>query len=461
MIDFTSNLLDDKHKAKGVYAFSQAELFDRIINLKLYTRATGSNAIQDEYVIRSDWELYYPDLLRTVQHNGTAQDIQKCYVRRCVQKPSIKVQYKQIATGTAIEIDIFISNFIMLSSDGRTLMSFNNLTYPLGMVEVQMGYFGQFNRKPSTIAEYFDFTKNPNADTLTVDVGEGYVQTDKLPPDGVLHIHGYVGSCYVPPVTAGKFLDTYDKVTGVAKPFDDFLQNYLFTNVTRRFVRKPLMTKANLAKLNVDETSGLIDWGQADTFGVHVYLSDKLEQRCKAVLDKTIIDAEGHEIAFKDTQLVGHYSESVVKALNLVRDELGIDMSFKALTNGDFIAYLAEEAVDTDALVKSLAKYKIEGKMNLMEAGSVVTDIYHNVLPAVENITTDALCTIVCPFFYFLNPFDMVKFKSRYALGGVVSYYANFTVEESKFYALYMTVSFATVDDINECNIVCTGSREN
>ena len=55
----------------------------------------------------------------------------------------------------------------------------------------------------------------------------------------------------------------------------------------------------------------------------------------------------------------------------------------------------------------------------------------------------------------------MIKFKSRYALGGVVSYYANFSVVESKFYALYMTVSFATVEDINECTIVCTGSKEN
>lgn len=461
MIDYTTNLLSDKDKSQGVYTFDKSDLFDRIINLKLYTRATDSNAIQDEYVIRSDWEMYYPDLMHVVQRNGTASDLKKYYFRRCVQKPSIKVQYKQIATGTAIEIDIFISNFIMLSSDGRTLMAFNNLTYPLGMVEIQMGYFGQFNSKPKTLEEYFDFTKNPNADTLTVSVGEGYVQTDKLPPDGVLHIHGYVGTCYAPPITEGKFLDTYAKVTGVAKPFDDFLQNYLYTNVTRRFMRKPLMTKANMALLKIDETTGLMDWEQADDYGVHVYLSDELEKKCKAVLDKTVKGADGKAIALKDTQVVGHYSESVVKALNLVRDELGIDMSFKALTNGDFIAYLSDEAMDTDALVKSLAKYKIEGKAELMEAGSVVTDIYHNVLPAVENITTDALCTIVCPFFYFLNPFDMIKFKSRYALGGVVSYYANFTVEESKFYALYMTVSFATVEDINECNIVCTGSREN
>ena len=460
MIDYTSNLLSDKQKAEGVYAFSQSELFDRIINLKLYTRETGTNKIRDEYVIRSDWEVYYPDLPKVIQSNGTTQDLQRYYIRRFVHKPSIKVQYKQIATGTAVEIDIFVSNFALLSSDGRTLMAFNNLTYPLGMVEIQMGYFGQFNKKPETLEEYFDFSRNKNADLLTVNVGHGYVQTDKLPPDGVLHIHGYVGSCYTPPVTGeGVFQDSYDNITSVARPFNTYLENYIFTNITRRFLRKPLYNSEEVADLEVDKDTGLLPWEEADKYGVHIYLSDRLLETCHKRMSRTVKDADGKEIKHSDMQVVGHYSESVVKALNLVRDELGIDMSFKALNDGNFIAYLSEESMDSELLAKSLDKYKIEDVW-LAEAGSVVDKIYHNVLPAVENITTDALCTIVCPFFFFLNPFDMIKFKSRYALGGVVSYYANFTVEESKFYALYMTVSFATVEDINECNIVCTGSRE-
>lgn len=461
-IDYTSNLLDDEHKAEGVYKFGQSEMFDRIINLKLYTRDTDTNKIRDEYVIRSDWEVYYPDMMKVVQRNGTTSDLKKYYIRRCVQKPSIKVQYKQIATGTAIEIDIFVSNFIMLSSDGRTLMAFNNLTYPLGMVEVQMGYFGQFKRKPENLTEYFDLSSNIDADMLTVNVGHGYVQTDKLPPDGVLHIHGYVGSCYTPPVTGeGNYNDSYNNITDVARPFNTYLENYIFTNITRRFLRKPLHRADVIARLKVDEETGLMPWqdGYADDYGVHVYLSDKLKEACDRSLERSVKGADGQEIKRGDMKVTGYYSESVVKALNLVRDAFGIDMSFKALNDGNFIAYLSEESMDSKLLAQSLKKYKVEDKA-LAEVGNVVSTIYHNVLPAVENITTDALCTIVCPFFFFLNPFDMIKFKSRYALGGVVSYYANFTVEESKFYALYMTVSFATVEDINECNIVCTGSRE-
>lgn len=462
MIDFTSNLLSNNEKAKGVYSFSQSELFDRVINLKFYTVETGTNKIQDTYVIRSDWEIYYPDLVKIVQHNGTTKDVRSGYIRRCVQKPSIKVQYKQIATGTAVEVDIFVSNFTMLSSDGRTLMAFNNLTYPLGMVELQMGYFGQFNQKPKDMEEYFDFSRNPNADRLMINVGHGYVQTDKLPPDGILHIHGYVGSCYTPPITEGKYKDTYANVTGVQRPYGEFLKDYLFNTVTRRFVRIPAQTPENLAKIQIDEDTGLIkDYKVADEFGVHVYLSDELEKACKENLDKTVLDADGNAIKHSDTKITARYSESVVKALNLVRDELGVDMSFRALNNGDFIAYLADEAMNSEKLAKSLEKYKLENAPRLSETGNTVENIYHNVLPAVENITTDSLCTIVCPFFFFLNPFDMIKFKSRYALGGVVTYYADFTVKESKFYALYMSVSFATVEEINECNIICTGSVEN
>lgn len=462
MIDFNSNLLSNNEKAKGVYKFTSAELFDRVINLKFYTVATDKNQIQDTYVIRSDWEVFYPNMGNIIQRNGTTKDLQQGYIRRCVQKPSIKVQYKQIATGTAVEVDIFVSNFIMLSSDGRTLMSFNNLTYPLGMVELQMGYFGQFNQKPKDMEEYFDFSRNPNADRLIVNVGHGYIQTDKLPPDGTLHIHGYVGSCYTPPVTNGEYKDTYANVTGVQRPYGDFLQDYLFNTVTRRFIRIPAQTKKNLDSIEVDSATGLIkDYKVADEFGVHVYLSEELEKACRENLDRTVIDADGNAIKHSDMKITARYSESVVKALNLVRDELGVDMGFKALNDGNFIAYLSDEAMNAEKLAKSLARYKKEDAKFLDETGNIIDTIYHNVLPAVENITTDSLCTIVCPFFFFINPFDMIKFKSRYALGGVVSYYADFTVKESKFYALYMTVSFATVEDVNECNIICTGSVEN
>ena len=460
MNNYDARLLHDKALSEGVYSFKPEDMFDRIINLKLTTAErtlNGDLVPKDEYIIRSDWELYYPEMNRVVTQEATTQALSKCYIRRCVQKPAIKVQYKQIATGTAVEIDIFISNFVMLSADGRTLMSFNNLNYPLGQVEIQMGYFGQFNKKPETLDELFDFSKKPNVDTLTVDVGHGYVQTDKLPPDSVLHIHGYVGSCYNPPLSelqGVSIREDYKTLSNPALFYNTYIENYIFTNITRRFIRKPV----NSAKIKINKDTGLMSQSDAEAYGVHVYLSDELlqasEERLKLTEAKT---ADGKIIKKKVT---GIYADNVVKAMNLMRDDLGLDIGFKMLNDGNYIAYLQSESGDSEELAKSLEKYKLEDTA-LSEVGNAVDKVYNNVLPAVYNISTDALCTIVCPFFFFINPFDKLKFASRYALGGIVTYYADFSVAESIFYALYMSVSFATVEDINECTIVCTGSKEN
>lgn len=457
MIDYNSSLLQDVPKSEGVYSFTPDDLFDRVINLKLtaYEKKDGQPVVHDEYIIRSDWEMYYPDMNKVATGELSASNLNKCYIRRCIQKPSIKVQYKQISSGTAIEIDIFISNFTMMSADGRTLMAFNNITYPLGQVEIQMGYFGQFNKKPETFEEYFDFSYKPNVDTITVNVA--YVQTDSLPPDGVLHIHGYVGSCYNPPLALQKKDKVHVKtdwqtLTKPALKYYDYLKDYLFTNVTRRFIRKAVSAE----EVAINKDSGLMSLDDAEKYGVKVFPSEKLAEACKKELKRK--EAKTADGTVVEKKVIGHYSESVVQALNMLRDDLGIRIGFKALNDGNYIIFLMDEVSETEKNISSLTAYKNEDK-NLTEAGNAI-DVMDNILPAVSNITTDALCTIVCPFFYFINPFDKLKFKSRYALGGVVTYYADFSVKESEFYALYMTVSFATVDDINECTIVCTGKKE-
>lgn len=453
MIDYSSNILSDKNKKEGYAGFEIGDMFDRIINLKLTSAYyKDNNAVKkDEYVIRSDWEMYYPQIGKVVTGEAKGSELSQYYIRRCVHKPSIKVQYKQISTGTAIEIDIFVSNFIMMSADGRAFMSFSR-DYPLQQVELQMGYFSQFKDKPADAEEFFDFSPKPNVDTLCINIA--YVQTDKLPPDGVLHIHGYVGSCYNPPLSSLKgedYKETYTNRSDIKQYYGDYLKDYIFINVTRRFLRKVVSDE----DVSVDKDTGLMKIEDALKYGVKVFLSDTLEKACRELLERKKVKDEKGKVVDKP-RVIGFYSESVVQAMNRFREEFGVDISIKALIDGNYIAYLSDEAVNSQALSETLKKYKYEDT-DLVQAGSVIENIYHNVLPAVENITADALCTIVCPFFYFLNPFDMIKFKSRYALGGVVSYYANFTAVESKFWALYMSVSFATVDDINECTIVCTG----
>ena len=461
MIDFQSHLLSDSEKKNNLSFLTASDMIDRIINLKLTTAnyIDGKGEIKhDEYVIRSDWELCYKNTGKMATGEASYLELKDCYIRRYVHKPSIKVQYKQIASGTAIEIDIFVHNFTMLSADGRSLMAFNAMSYPLAQVEVQMGYIGQFNHKPTTLAEYFDFSHKLNVDTLTVDVSRGYVQTDSLPPDSVLHIHGYVGTCYIPPLIQlqGKEIKktVYEDIKNPKLKYNDYFKDYVYWNITKRFVRKAV----NSGAIVLDEKTGTMNDLEAEKYGVKVFASSELLKASKeAEKAFTAVSKSGEKIV---KTVTSHYSDSVVQAMNILRDELGLDIGFKALLDGNYVAFLAEETGDSQKLAETLRLYKYEDK-DLLEAGSVVDTIYHNILPAVSNITTDRLCTIVCPFFYFLNPFDMIKFKSRYALGGIVSYLANFSVVESKFYALYMTVSFATVENINECTIVCTGSKEN
>ena len=58
--DVNTKLLKDEAKLK----LADSDLFDRIINLKLYAgerKPDGTSIVKDEYVIRSDWEVHYPE----------------------------------------------------------------------------------------------------------------------------------------------------------------------------------------------------------------------------------------------------------------------------------------------------------------------------------------------------------------------------------------------------------------
>lgn len=461
MNNVTTMLLDDKEKVN----LTESDLFDRIINLKLYAgerKPDGTSIVKDTYVIRSDWEIYYPDLNKAVTQ-GVAIPKQNGYIRKCRMKPSIKVQYKQIATGTAIEMDIFVSNFFMLDSSGQMLMSFNNISYPILKVDVQMGYWGQFSKQPVSMLDYMEFRPHNGAEVLTCDVN--YSQTDKLPPDSTLHIHGYVGNCYGAPVQVKnqpisiKFadLETELKRDKTKSPIED----YCFQNVTRRFLKTTIFDEKTHPTFIVDEKTGRMDKTSANQFGIKVFCTKALIDASKEVEESGKLtssntkDKQGEQV---DIFTAGLNSNSAIEALNSIRSVIGVDCTFQALKDGNYIAFLPSEMDEAEQLSKAIEK-ALKQDVDSIKVGNALQKDWKNVLPAVYNITTDALCTIVCPFFYFIDPFDVLEFKSRYALGGIVSYYANFNASEDKFYALWATVSFATVEDINECQITCTGSQ--
>ncbi len=454
MNNVNSRLLSDKNKL----SLSENDLFDRIINLKLYAgeiHSDGTSVVKDTYIIRSDWEIYYP-AQNQIMTSGDTSVINKGYIRKCVYKPSIKVQYKQISSGTAIEMDIFVSNFFMMDSGGKMLMSFNNITYPLLKVEVQMGYWGQFSKQPETWEEFSTLKYHDGAEVITCDVN--FVQTDKLPPDSVLHIHGFVGNCYGEPVYAQKkFKVTFSDIEESLErdKTKTLIEDYCFQNITRRFLKTSIFSAKNSPSLVID-SSGRMDKSSAEKYGLKVFCTQALKEASKKLEeDSKLTDSDGKQI---DVITEGLSSNSVVEALNSIRSVTGLNCTFQALKDGNYIMCLTSELDDVDSLSTSVEQ-ALKADTDLIAVGTALSKYWNNVLPAVYNITTDAICTILCPFFYFIDPFNMLEFKSRYALGGIVSYYANFNVSEDKFYALYMSVSFATVEDINECQIACVGSK--
>lgn len=470
-----TNLLQEDKKTD----LTSLDLFDRIINLKLTVSSkdtNGNNIPKQEYVLRSDYEMYYPDLLSSVTNTDFSafKSLSKCQIRKCQYKPDIKIQYKRVSMDVPVSIDIFIKNFYMLDKTGKMIKSFNNVTNALTKVEIAMGYFGQFEETLKStlgnisIKSLFDFSEKnlsgKGISLITMDNVE-YVQTDTLPPDMTVHIHGYVGNYYTSALqdvklektipenylmlkTKGFLIDTSKGDTIVEKTF--------FDSVTKNYCRRGTLDKITQAKIKLSSDyllKGQLSDVYAKQYGVKVLLSNKAKEYAKQYdTEKVLTDKNGKKTEPKFTI---ESAENAIQKASLVKNILGMQdfcITDIGLT-GDLFLYHKTETEDIKSMLKGTDLEKQYKK-------DAVSLYWRNKLPAVYNITTDAICTIVCPFFFFLNPFETFYFKSRYALGGLVSYYANFNAKENTFYALWQTVSFATVEDVNECTIACTGETK-
>ncbi len=529
----------NKGKSKNNLQLQAGDLFDRVINLKFITSEQGGDGVEkyvDEFVLRSDYELVDTKFVANVA-NGTvsySQNKKISCIRKCRLKPSVKVQYKQVAGNTQIDLDIFIQNFFMLDSEGKTLMSFSNAKGRLASVEIQMGYFGQFadffkgneNGVP-TLEQYFDFTVKPEGvQTITCNVM--YCQTDKLPPDSTMHIHGFVGSCYTQPVTDKMVTDDnqtssielstvdtsnvymYEK-EGNAYKFKSFA-HYLYNNVTRRFLRNkiPATNKKEVKSLKIKFKDGdvCLDDDSSLKYGVIVFLSAGVvgDGKSEVFLGKQqMYGSDGKPLkGKKSSEFTKELSgDTPMKALNSFSSFQSGLLRVQPLDNGCYLMFLNEEMkhseklsemdwyafdprlgkngvdLDGDGEVKAselglvkctydeILRYvndSLGGKaknmnffdyINALKAKNIkVKDI--NRIPAVYNIAYDnALCTITCPFFYFLTPFQKFYFASRYAVSSMVAYYLDQENKEMEFTMIWQSISFATVENINDAQICC------
>ena len=475
----TSFLKDENKTGLG-----ELDIFDRVINLKLTVSSkdvNGNDIPAQEFVIRSDYEMYFPQMLDSVTSSdfSSFSTLKNCMIRKCQYKPSIKVQYKRVSMSTPVSVDIFIKNFFMLDKSGKMIKSFNGITNALTKVELAMGYFGQFQsamkaeKGEVSINSLFDFSEENlkgHGITLITMSDVEYVQTDSLPPDMTVHIHAYVGNLYSPKLRNFKaeeglpenykdilsketFIDTSKK----SKDITTVVGKTFFECVTKNWCRKGTLPKNTQIELLNSENytvKGTLSDADAKKYGVLVYFSKKAKEYAESYdKEKILTNTEtGEKIYPKFT--VERASTAMEKA-SLVKNVLGMqDFCITDIpSNGNLFLYHKDEMKNVLEMTKGT-------ELENVYKDDTVSLYWQDKLPAVYNITTDALCTIVCPFFFFINPFQKFYFKSRYALGGLVSYYANFNATEDEFYALWQTVSFATVEDINECTIVCTGQKK-
>lgn len=444
-----ARLLNDNEKIN----LTADDLFDRVINLKFVTGyANSDDSVKNEFYIRSDYEIVYPhqSVTSVLQANNIATS--EYYIRKCRHKPSIKVQFKNVGNGTSIGIKIFLSNFFMTTSDGQQLMNFNNDTYPIRSVEILMGYWGQFKRY-----EHKDWRKlnkenfNSKYGTTHLVCGVQYVTTEKLPPDYDLCIHAWIGeNPYGTSRTADTKLVTYSdfRRTGSVQVSTSAtsLENILFENITQRFTR--LSTDSDRLK----GLNQILSVADAKRYGIRVYVSEEARNFSKEVLEKKKEDSSGQGKKKYLSFEVGVTPENtLINLLSLIDERL----KYKRLYSGDFIVCMSSEVDDLPSLFDSINR--VNG--NILEHSSVANEGFNHNLPAVYNINVDTLATIVAPFFYAVDTFDYVVFESRYVMSDLVAYYAlGEGVRMNTFFVINQSVSFATVEDVNEMTLVCQGS---
>ena len=453
MSEVKAQFIDNESKLN----LKPGDLFDKIINLKFVCRevATGK---QEIFVIRSDYELVYPNTDFDTQRNASEFN-GKFIIRRCTHKPSIKVQCKMVTSNTGTSIGITVSNFFMLSSDGKHLRSFNAEDYLIDYVEIVMGYWGQlkdsidFNKDSEALLKsYFNPKAINGADRIAITSGGEsiIVTTEKLPPDSAIHIKGYVANIYSSPVEVPEVDKAKDTVVqALKKPViksGTKFEEVLFENITRRYLNGHRIVDVDK---EFETEKGQLSEEDAQNYGVRVFLS----RGASKVGIKSIKSSSGEEaerkVYFEDGWTIGHTLTRIFSYINA-------DLDYTYTLEGDVIVYTPKEMQNPQTIYEDCEEQDMY-KDTVLEN----KQLYDNRIPAVYNINIDAVATIVCPFFTFLEPFQYIEFASRYALNGIASFYANYSPTVQRFLVISASVSFATVEEVNDVQITAVSYKEN
>ena len=441
-------LLEDSEQVR----FTKDDMFDKVINLKLITE-DGT-----VYVIRSDFEVVYPNLEISKLYKKSEIADSSYYVRKCEHKPSINVQYSKVGSlansEVNIGVDIYVSNFYLLSADGNTVLSFNDINNKLVQVQVMMGYYGQFasrykyNMNSITFNDLYDFTPGFGVDVLTVNVL--YVSTEKMPPDASLHIHGEIGSSFSNEV--GKIdAKTYSEIKAsnliestAYNPSKSYLERVMYKYITTRFLKNEFEPKEGVPTIKEGNAEYMSDKNAA-LYGIRVFCSEGVKKISENMLK--ITDADGNDL---DRNTYFAKGIDAVNTFNNINTAIGNDLIHSQLIDGNWLVYTVEES-NSGKDINTFFDFTLD-------KGGQGAKYYDYTLPAIYNINLGSLASITAPFFFFVNPFDVIHFKSKYKTTSLVEYFTK-RGEDGNFMILKQSVSFATVDDLNEMTLTCVPVR--
>ena len=477
-------------EGKASLEITADDLFDKIINLK-FIRKSGRG-----FTIRSDYE--------PVFHKNGAVSFQ-----RCVQKPDIKVEYKQVAESVAIEVDIRITNFFIGDGDKESTESMNTVTGdPVQWCVIQMGYRSQFPdwaapERRNNIAQFYDLNNNaltPEAETkrgsqILVQILTGYPES--YPPDKITYFKGIIGSME----TGLRWNHTEaDLVKGYGDPEfpADFseMEEALYQFVTRRFIRPNVLHIAE-TKRDFSNQEALADAAEGRfEQRVMIYQFDDYENPGSDVMPRLQPSAasvtaetdnpsnEWKELPVLDSGIMSIENANKFGVICAVSRTLR-SMRANALYGygltpeqaqalrpipptpfNDMQNTIGGQLVALQQHYPFLRWYELmDGSFYFYHEQDTDEDLWNDpfvkskqkentvLLPAVYEMTPSGTRTIRCPFISFLSPMMTVLFQSRYTIGTLVSYF--YPPKTNAFLVIISRVAFATVQEDNLMELMC------
>jgi hypothetical protein len=463
-------------------------LFDRVINLK-FKRKNGRS-----FIIRSDYEPVY-------RRDGSV------FFKRCLQKPQIKVSYTQVPGNTVIACDIEVTNLFVdprldglvqeesslgegKKAVGATKQGEESLLEengdPVREITLQMGYVKQFPdwSKPGMadtdekLRRFFDldnhvYNNNPQAGTaVELRLSVLTTQSRGLPPDRVTTFQCYVGSLLPGLVWEHEDSDLLSGYGDITFPSPDAtpLEKTFFMLVSRRFLSPALRRSVERSPdgkdvaLLVEEPfldregktlyadaskkspvrvplapDGCLTTDDAVAIGVHCYVSKKLREAVGDTTDTFIgsLLTDLTSSRFKVAPLIEQQRlvSGQIKRIQLTYPRV----RWFVLNNGDYFFY------DKDETSKELFEDPLMREKRRQET---VT------LPAIYDITMDAMRVVRAPFHGFINPYTTIRVNARYNLGTLVGFYYP---KQSRRWLTVVTqkVEFSTTGDENVMELSC------